>query len=130
MTRDEFDETLGWRRGRPPVRPSSGTPPDNVLDVLAAELFAGLDCSLVVERAKELGATVRQQQVLITNPQGAHSWELEHPDLDRPALLVAEWDMTYDDPVGFDVDEEDFLRPTIQQVQCFVLERRWQRPPA
>lgn len=127
---DAFSETLGWRRGRPAELPIAGKPTGGLLDVLAAELFAGMDCALLPERAKELGATVRQQQVLISNPKGAQSWELEHPDLDRAALLVAERDMTYDDPVGFDVNEEELLKPTIQQVQCFVLDRRWERPPS
>lgn len=132
MTPDAFNEPLGWRRGSPAERPAAGMPPDGLLDVLAAELFAGMDCSLLAARAKELGATVRQQQILISRPKGSRSWELEHPDLDRAALLVAEWDNTEDNPVGFDVDEEDeeeeLLKPTIQRVQCFVLDRSWQRP--
>ncbi|MCA1706332.1 MAG: hypothetical protein LC808_24955 [Actinobacteria bacterium] len=70
---------------------------------------------------------MRQQQILPTSPKGSQSWELEHPDLDRAALLVAEWDITEEDPVAFDLYEEALLKPTIQQVQCFVLERRWQR---
>jgi hypothetical protein len=124
VSKDRFEGTFGSGRGRP-VDPSAADQPAcaGLLDVLAAELFAGLDASLLVERAEELGATVRQERMLLCNPMQSQSWELQHPDPDRPALLIADWDLS-EDPPGFDEEAGDEWQPTVRQVQCFVFDRR------
>lgn len=91
-----------------------------MLDVLAAELLCGgLRPASVSDRAETLVGTVQRE--CISYPYDSHSWEIEHPSILVPTLLVAEWSLG-EDPPDYDQDAGDEWKPVIRTVRRFVLE--------